>query len=348
MKSIIIISVLLLALCPALARIPGRYANQSAEWFKTDEGRRIADNVLTWQSPHGSWPKNGDTASRPYTGDKDKLEGTFDNSATTGELRFLASAFKATNEPRYQQAFLRGLDHIFEAQYANGGWPQFFPLSSRYHRHITFNDGTMINLMVLLQEIARGDSSCDFLDAERRKKAEAAIARGVDCILKTQIKQKNGQLSVWCAQYNEETLAPAWARAYEPPSLSGAESVGVVRFLMSVEKPTPEIVTAVEGSVAWFKQVAIHGYRFEEFNDANGMEDKRIVADAKAGLLWARFYELDSNRPMFLDRDSVVRYSLAEVGQERRGGYDWYGGWAERLLVTEYPEWRSKHRLSER
>ena len=51
----------------------------------------------------------------------------------------------------------------------------------------------------------------------------------------------------------------------------------------------------------------------------------------------ARFYEIDSNRPIFLDRDSVVRYSLAEIGQERRGGYDYYGGWAARLLANEYP-----------
>ena len=57
--------------------------------------------------------------------------------ATTGELRFLARAFRATNEPRYQQAFLKGLSHILEAQYPNGGWPQYYPLSkklqSSYH-----------------------------------------------------------------------------------------------------------------------------------------------------------------------------------------------------------------------
>ena len=104
----------LLALSVANATVSSRYTEQSAEWFRSEEGRRIADNVLTWQSPHGSWPKNRDTASRPYEGKREKLSGTFDNGATTGELRFLARAFRATNEPRYQQALFKGLDHIIE------------------------------------------------------------------------------------------------------------------------------------------------------------------------------------------------------------------------------------------
>lgn len=80
--------------------------SQSAEWFWSSEGRRIADNVLTWQTAHGSWPKNRDTMSKPFDGKSNDLHGTFDNGATTNELRFLARAFRATNEPRYQQAFL--------------------------------------------------------------------------------------------------------------------------------------------------------------------------------------------------------------------------------------------------
>jgi len=82
--------------------------------------------------------------------------------------------------------------------------------------------------------------------------------------------------------------------------------------------------------------------RLDGFIDAQGRKDRRIVADPNAEPLWARFYELASNRPIFLDRDSMVRYSLAEIGQERRGGYAWYGNWADELLAKDYPEWRSK------
>ena len=334
---------LFLLLSSSDATVPSQYAKQSVEWFQSEEGRRIADNVLTWQTPHGGWPKNRDTASEPFDGKSEDLRATFDNSATIGELRFLARAFRATNAPRYEQAFLEGLSHILEAQYPNGGWPQFYPLSKGYRRHITFNDDVMSRILGLLRDVSES-SDYRFLKTEDRTKVEAALTKGIDCILRTQIKQ-DGKRTAWCAQHDEKTLAPAWARSYEPPSLSGAESARVVRFLMSLEEPTPEIIAAVEGSVEWFRSVAIHGMRFDEFTDADGQDDTRIVADPDAGPLWARFYELGSNRPIFLDRDSVVRYALSEIGRERRGGYDYYGSWAARLLTDEYPQWREKHKL---
>ena len=339
----IVYVLLLLLLSSSDATVPSQYARQSVEWFQSEEGRRIADNVLTWQTPHGGWPKNRDTASEPFDGKSEDLRATFDNGATTNELRFLARAFRATNEPRYQQAFLKGLSHILEAQYPNGGWPQFYPLSKGYPRHITFNDNAMVRILGLLRDVSES-SDYRFLKTEYRTKAEAAVTKGIDCILRTQIKQ-NGKLTVWCAQHDEKTLEPAWARSYEPPSLSGAESVGIVRFLMSVEEPTPEIIAAVKGSVEWFRSVTIHGMRLDKFTDAEEQDDKRIVADPDAGVLWARFYEISSNRPIFLDRDSVVRYSFSEIGQERRTGYAYYGSWAAKLLADEYPRWREKHKF---
>ncbi len=333
----------LLFLSLSEATVPSQYTKQSTEWFQGEEGRRIADNVLTWQTPYGSWPKNKDTASKPFDGDSKDLRGTFDNGATTNELRFLVRAFLATNEPRYEEAFLKGLSHIFEAQYSTGGWPQYYPLRKGYYRHITFNDRVMERILELLRDVSES-SDYGFLKTEYITKAKAAVTKGIDCILRTQIKQ-NGKLTAWCAQHDEKTLEPAWARSYEPPSISGAESVGVVRFLMSIEEPTPEIIAAIEGAVAWFGSVVIQGMRLDEFTDAEGQTDNRIVADPDAGPLWARFYEIGTNRPIFLDRDSVVRYVFSEIGQERRTGYDYYGGWAAKLLTREYPQWREKHKL---
>ncbi len=338
--------ILLLLISSTDANVPSKYANQPVEWFQSEEGHRIADNVLTWQTPHGGFPKSRDTASKPYKGKSEDLHATFDNGATIDELRFLARAYSATKEPRYKQGFLKGLSHIFVAQYPNGGWPQYYPLSKSYHRHITFNDNVMSRILGLLRDVSES-SDYQFLKTEDRVKVEDAVTKGIDCILRTQIKQ-DGKLTAWCAQHDEKTLEPAWGRSYEPPSISGAESVDVVRFLMSLEEPTPEIIAAIEGSVEWFRSVTINGIRQERFTNADGQEDKRIVADPDAGPLWARFYELGSNRPIFLDRDSVVRYSLSEIGQERRTGYAYYGGWATRLLADEYPRWREKHKLSKK
>ena len=123
----------------------------------------------------------------------------------------------------------------------------------------------------------------------------------------------------------------------KPPFPSGAESVGIVRFLMSIEEPTPKIVAAVEGAVAWFRSVAMKGVRIENIRREGGRPDRRLVSDPDAPPLWARFYELATNRPLYLDRDSVFRYDFSEISYERRSGYRYHGTGAASLIAIEYP-----------
>src|SRR5438270_13850790 len=92
-----------------------RYAKQPDAWFAGAEAKAVADNVLSHQSPLGSWPKNIDTGARPYQGDPKALRGTFDNDATIGELRFLSRMFNVTADQRYRDAVLKGLKHILQA-----------------------------------------------------------------------------------------------------------------------------------------------------------------------------------------------------------------------------------------
>jgi PelA/Pel-15E family pectate lyase len=145
--------------------------------------------------------------------------------------------------------------------------------------------------------------------------------------------------------YDEKTLEPAWARNFEPPSLSGGESAGIVRFLMGEEHPTPEVIAAVEGAVAWFKTVEIPGLRYHRGMADDGKRDGWVEPDPTAEPIWARFYELGSNRPIFIGRDKVVRYSYEEIERERRGGYDYYGDWPASLLAKDCPRWREQNKL---
>ena len=302
---------------------------QKPDWYASAGARAIADNVIRWQSAEGGWPKNTDLAAPPPSLEalaetvRPRTADTIDNGATTTPIRFLALMVQATRDARYRAAFDRGVDYLLAAQYQNGGWPQYFPLRKGYYSHITYNDDAMVNVLTTLRAAAAGKPPYDFVDAARRARSAAAVKRGIDCILRTQIKQ-NGKLTAWCAQHDETTLEPAWARNYEPPTLSGGESVGIVRFLMDIEQPTPEIVAAINGAIAWFESVAIHGARLEEFTGADGKRDKRLVADPRAGPLWARFYELGTNRPVFTGRDKVIHYALSEIEHERRNGYSYY------------------------
>ncbi len=306
-------------------------AKRPDSWFSSGEGRKTMECILSWQSEHGDWPKNTDTTRKKFSGSRAKLKGTFDNGATTGELRFLARAFRVTGDARCEKAVLTGFDHILEAQYQTGGWPQYYPLSKHYHRHITFNDGSMIRLMEFLRDTTTSENYA-FLDKDRRASAMKARDRGIDCILKCQIVI-DGTPTVWCAQHDEVTLAPAGGRSYELASLSGAESAGVLRFLMSLDKPTPEIIRAVKGGVAWFGSAKIEGIRIKKIHG-----DRKVVKDASAPPLWARFYEIKSNRPIFCNRDGVIRYDLAEIGKERRIGYSWYGNWGD-SVAKAHAKW---------
>jgi PelA/Pel-15E family pectate lyase len=286
-------------------------------WFRSDEGLKALNCILSWQSDNGDWPKNKDTTSEAYSGVRSKLTGTFDNGATTGELRVLARAFRVTDDPRFKKAFQAGFDHILKSQYPNGGFPQYFPLSKKYHRHITFNDSSMIRLMEFLGQTASSEDFA-FLDQDRRMAAKKAFDRGIDCILKCQVIV-NDTPTVWCAQHDEITLAPAKARSYELASLSGAESAGILIFLMSLDEPTPEVSRAVAVGVAWFESSKIEGFRYKKSDS-----EVALTKDPNAPPLWARFYELKSNRPFFCDRDGVPKYDIEEIGDERRRGYSWY------------------------
>ena len=320
---------------------------RDAAWYASDDARRIAENLLLYQRDTGGWPKNIDMASvltddakAALVKQKNEIDSTIDNGATHTQLKYLARVYGAKADDRYKRAFINGVEYLLKAQYENGGWPQFFPLHHGYYTHITYNDDAMIGVMELLHDVAKEKPPYGFVDNGLRLRASAAVARGTEVILKTQVVV-DGKLTVWCAQHDEVTFKPAAARAFEPVSLSGLESVGIVRFLMKIEHPSPRIIDAVESAVAWFEKTKIDGYRWQETPTANGF-DRELVRDANGGPLWARFYEIGTNRPIFAGRDSVIRYDVSQIEAERRNGYRWYTDAPEKLLKLDYQVWRTK------
>jgi PelA/Pel-15E family pectate lyase len=320
------------------------------EWYASDEAARIADNLLLYQRDTGGWFKNIDMATvltgaqkAALLGEKQKTDSTIDNGATFTQLTYLAKVYSARPLKRHQEAFVKGLDYLLKAQYGNGGWPQYYPDLTGYYKHITFNDNAMIGVMKVLRDIAARKPDYRFVDAERRRKAGQAVAKGIECILKTQVVVQ-GRRTVWCAQHDEVTFAPAAARTYELASLSGSESVGIVRFLMEIPHPDARLIEAIEAAVRWFESVRLSGIGWIEKADATKLKgyDRVVVKDAGARPLWARFYELGTNRPIFVGRDGIVKYDVAEIEDERRNNYQWYVNTPAKLLDEDYPAWQKK------
>ncbi|HTY86809.1 MAG TPA: pectate lyase [Candidatus Acidoferrum sp.] len=336
--------------------------DRSPAWYDGAEARRIADIVISFQTPAGGWSKNLDLmqhARAPgeyfapnndsrYAGSGDfdlqrdahwDYIGTFDNNATIAELRFLAKVIAAagTNAPpSYRAAFLRGLDYIFAAQYPNGGWPQVWPLQGGYHDAITYNDNAMVNVLSLLREVAGTNSAYAFVPEKYRMHAAASLQRGIACVLATQIVV-GGRRTVWCQQHDALTLQPTSARNYEMPSQASSESAELMMFLMGQPNPSPEIVTAVEAAAAWFAQTRINdrAYRFDP------EAGRRLVPAPGSGPLWARDYEIGTDRPIFGDRDKSIHADVNEISEERRNGYSWYTE-APRRALERYTDWKKR------
>ncbi|MFK7775882.1 MAG: pectate lyase [Saprospiraceae bacterium] len=325
---------------------------EEGAWYASSEAKEMAENVLLFQRNIGGWGKNIQM-HQPLSKDeklhlialKDNLEGiTIDNGATTQEMLFLSKMYRQVPDERYRKAFLLGLEYLLNAQYDNGGFPQYYPSPKGYGKHITFNDNAMVNALKVLKNcIDEGNFYSIRPPDATIERARKAFDKGIECILKTQYKQ-NAILTSWCAQHDKITLEPAKARSYELPSLSGSESAQIVLLLMSIENPSKDVITAVDSVVEWFKKVKITGLReIRTYNEEGKLMEKKMIPDANASFLWARFMELDSNIPFFCDRDGIKKYAITEIKKERRNGYRWYTN-APQKVLEKYKEWKRKYR----
>src|SRR5436305_67082 len=79
----------------------------------------------------------------------------------------------------------------------------------------------------------------------------------------------------WAQQYNAQ-MQRAWARKFEPPSVTGGESQGVIRILMDVYRQT--------GDRKYLEPIP----RALDYLQKSEVSAERL----------ARFYELKTNRPL--------------------------------------------------
>jgi|GEM_PF-307688 len=334
--------------------VNGRCSDQNTAWWSSAEAIRIVGNVLLYQKDCGGFGKNINmqlvlTDAQKATLKADKPKNTdccIDNGAVTYELLFLSKVHKAIADDALKNvirtAFTKGILYLQKAQYANGGWPQYFPYRGGYSNHITYNDNAMINVMEILRRIYKKDTYYSItLSDSISAVAKIAFDKGVLCVLKTQYIQ-NERLTGWCAQHNYITLAPVMARSYELASLSGGEAANIFKLLVSLDYPSKEIKRAIHSAAAWYDRSRIKGQRLVSFTNADGLSDKKIVLDATAADMWARFYTLTDNRPFFCDRDGIVKFSLAEIGYERRNGYSWYNT-SGNDVTSAYNTWLPKY-----
>ena len=326
--------------------------HEKEDFYKTEEARRIGDQVLLYQRVTGGWPKNINM-SRPLTDeervqvlrDKERRDdSTTDNGATNMQMLYLAKLYQATQVERYKEGVLKAVEYLLSGQYENGGWPQFWPEMHGYQMHITYNDDAMVNTMNLLRAVAQQkDPYQGLADEALRQRCMKAFDKGVECILKTQMHNKEGRLTVWCQQHYRDNYEPAPARAYELPSYCSMESASITKLLMSLPNPDERVKQAVHAAMAWFDKYKLTGLRIQRTGPWASMDgDTKLVEDADAEPIWGRYYDLKYCEPYVCDRDGLPRRRLEDIGHERRNGYAWFGSRPAELYPT-YDKWADQY-----
>jgi PelA/Pel-15E family pectate lyase len=318
--------------------------------YAPDEVAAIADNLLLWQTEAGGWPKDEDwlRVLSPQEASALREDGpdappTLDNRSTWSHIQYLAEAHQHTGDERYAQAALRGIDWVLATQNRAGGWDGGRP------DMIAYNDDVMVGATRLMGRVGSMAPPFDFVDGRRGHLARMAYSRAMNAILQTQVRV-DGQRTAWGQQHSVDTLEPIWARTFEPPAISGRESVDVVRYLMTIEQPSPAVIAAVQGAVAWFDRAKLEGLRLVErqtdpefYRHHISRFDRVLVEDPDGPPLWARYYSLeDGVTPLWPDRDRQMRASYNDISRERRTGYAYVGRWPAALLAEEYAAWRER------
>jgi len=320
--------------------------------YKPSQVKEIAWNMVKYQNTDGGWPKNIDWLAiiepdsvKKFLNDHYK-KSTLDNRNTYSQVEYLAQAYTITKEEQFRTSAERGLDFILGAQRTSGGWRGWDVEA------ITFNDEVMTGIMKMLLDIKEGKEYFKWIDADRKQKAEAALQKAIDVTLKCQIIV-DGKKTGWCQQHDHKTLKAVKARTFELPGISSLETDAIVKFFMLIKNPSPEIIDAINSAVAWMKESTLYGIRViadkedslkSKYNARR--PDRKLIEDKKAPPIWARFYEIETNKPFFCNRDGIKVYSMAEVLPERRRGYGWYGYWPAETLNEFYPKWKKQNNIN--
>lgn len=247
--------------------------------------REARDALMSIQTEHGGFPHEWDARKGPGG------YGSFDDGTTTGPLAFFHRLWLYTGADGDRIALESIGRFLLTSQYTNGGWPQAYPLrASGYSRYITMNDNAMPNAIraCLRMYEALGDER--YLDAAKR---------GGDCLITLQGGEGE---EVWAQQYDPDTLEPAWARKFEPPGYTPAESIAVCDVLIDLALITNDskYLEPLPKAFAWYDRVTL----------PNG---KR-----------ARLYEPGTGRPVYGRRDKAEKvYDVAQATE----GYSWQAEW---------------------
>lgn len=273
------------------------------------QAAREVEQALLWtQLASGGWPTDHDYAlpvahKRHYRRDMDAGDierggrgshTTLDDDKTQTAALFLlelAQLPESKNDEPLQAALKYALDALLSAQLPNGGWPQGFsepadktaPVKKPtlpkewprkwpeldYTPYATLNDGNLYSLTELFVRAHEVTGEQRYMDALKKLGDFHILA------------QCPAPQTGWAQQYNRE-MEPAWARKFEPPCVSGHESLWAMRTLHEIWLATNDdkYMSPIASGLKWL--------------ESSKLPDGQ----------YARFYELHTNKPLYFVKDT--------------------------------------------
>jgi hypothetical protein len=224
---------------------------------------------------------------------------TLDDNNTQSAVRFLMHIDRALGQKdaKIHEAAKFALESLLKAQYPNGAWPQRFsdppeaedfPIvkanypddwprtwpNVKYASYYTLNDQTLADMIALMFEAAEIYQDKRYFDSARR---------GGDFLILAQMPDPQ---PAWAQQYSA-AMQPAWARKFEPPSITGGESQGAMRILMEVYRQT--------GNREYLEPIP----RALDYLEKSALPDGRMP----------RFLELITNKPLYFTKQYELVYT---------------------------------------
>ncbi|MFN3190578.1 MAG: pectate lyase [Aureliella sp.] len=240
---------------------------------------------------------------------KAKDQSSLDDDKTQSAIRFFVSLDEALEfkNAMVHEVAMYALDSLLNhGQLPNGGFPQVwgqpemraqaaavardlhatFPQewSREYEGHrnywyrFTLNDNLAEDVVQTLARAYQAYGDVKYMEA---------IRRTGDFLLLAQLPEPQ---PAWAQQYSFQ-MQPIWARKFEPPAITGSESQSVLRTLLRIYDLT--------GDRKYLKPIPVA----LDYLETSLLSDGRL----------ARFYELQTNRPLYFTKDYRLTYSDEDV-----------------------------------
>jgi len=324
----------------------------TGDTYYREAARDVARAVVKGQYCSGGWDyyiefDPGKRSPFPYRADgrcaqpgtdKSTRPTTLDDNVTQAAMRLLMRVDRELDfsDAAIHDAARFALDSLVKAQHPNGAWPQrysrfpdpaAYPVKragypeswprtwpgADYYTHYTFNDNSIVDALDAMLEAARIYKEPRYL---------ASAEKGGEFMLLSQMPEPQPG---WAQQYDRE-MHPAWARQFEPPSITGGESQSVMRALMLLYRETgkQKYLEPLPRALAYYKRSILPEVE-------NPSEIRRRACPGRTPCA-ARFYELKTNRPLYVTKGT--RVTAAGQGVTNVDGYEL--SYSDQSVITHY------------